>query len=78
MSDCHLKFANLKKKLLHLLQDGLVKLVPLAISVICLGIIVNTVNRTVSITQDKLQENTSLCKSLATKLPVQRLKASLY
>ena len=56
----------------NLLQDlGLdisrKKLVPPSTSVVCLGILINTIDRTISIPPSKLQDIANMCKNWATK-----------
>ena len=67
-SEIHSSFKFLKELLLELgLDISLKKLVPPSTSVICLGILVDCITKTVSIPADKLQEITQLCVCWTTK-----------
>ena len=67
-SHIHESFAFLQKLLQDLgLQISLKKLVAPSTSVVCLGILIDTVTRTISIPQGKLQEIVQLCNQWSTK-----------
>ena len=67
-SQIHKSFAFLQQLLQDLgLQISAKKLVAPSTSVVCLGILIDTVSRTISIPQDKLQEIANLCKQWASK-----------
>ena len=67
-SDIHSSFKFLKELLAELgLDNSLKKLVPPSTSVVCLGILVDSITKTVSIPADKLQEITQLCSHWSTK-----------
>ena len=67
-SDIHSSFHFLKDLLGELgLDISLKKLVPPSASVVCLGILVDSVSKTVSIPTDKLHEIIQLCSQWSTK-----------
>ena len=82
-SEIHSSFKFLKELLLELgLNISLKKLVPPSTSVICLGILVDSITKTVSIPADKLQEIIQLCaywttKTYCSKQDLQSLLGSL-
>ena len=82
-SEIHSSFKFLKELLLELgLDISLKKLVPPSTSVICLGILVDSITKAVSIPADKLQEIIQLCaywttKTYCSKQDLQSLLGSL-
>ena len=67
-SQIHKSFAFLQQLLQDLgLQISAKKLVAPSTSVVCLGILIDTVHRTISIPPDKLQDIVHLCKQWSTK-----------
>ena len=67
-SEIHKSFAFLQKLLQELgLQISDKKLVPASTAVVCLGILIDTVHRTISIPQSKLQDIVQLCRNWAKK-----------
>ena len=67
-SDIHSSFTFLKELLIELgLDISLKKLVPPSTSVVCMGILVDSIAKTVSIPADKLQEILQLCSFWTTK-----------
>ena len=82
-SEIHSSFKFLKELLSELgLDISLKKLVPPSTSVICLGILVDSITKTVSIAADKLQEIIQLCaywttKTYCSKQDLQSLLGSL-
>ena len=82
-SDIQSSFKFLKELLLELgLDISLKKLVPPSTSVVCLGILVDSITKTVSIPADKLQEIIQLCsywtiKTYCSKQDLQSLLGSL-
>ena len=82
-SEIHSSFTFLKQLLAELgLDISPKKLVPPSTSVVCLGILVDSINKTVSIPADKLQKITKLClqwhtKTYCSKHDLQSLLGSL-
>ena len=82
-SDIHKSYAFLTELLSHLgLDISVKKLVPPSTSVTCLGIQIDTINRTISVPPKKLQEIVNLCnawtsKTYCSKKDLQSLLGSL-